>query len=400
MSRTSRLVMVIFASSIVGAVGMDQPAVTTGPSIPLSLVNETKSSIQRGVNFLVDRQCKDGSWLHSSPITALVCVALHQSKTVKHAPLRMLAVKNGRDFILKNARKNGSIAEAGSKYVNYSTAICLSALAIIDDPRDKEIMRRARHFLIDSQLDEDNASHPTTKDNPYYGGIGYGSAGPKRPDLSNTQWALEALFLTDYLDTETEGASPAWVKKSDLAWENAVRFLAATQKVPESADPQWLVNPEKDSKHDGGFIYKPGDSKVKGEKGAPLSYGSMTYAGLKSLIYANLSKEDYRVKAAMDWARRHYDLTQNPALGADGHYYYLQAFSKCLAAYGEETVATMEGQVTHWRIDLIKQLLRTQKGDGSWINDASGRWMESVPELVTSYAMIALEVAMGSSLEK
>ncbi len=42
-----------------------------------------------------------------------------------------------------------------------------------------------------------------------------------------------------------------------------------------------------------------------------------------------------------------------------------------------------------WRADLLKELARRQKDDGSWLNDNS-RWLEGDPSLVTGYALLAL----------
>jgi squalene-hopene/tetraprenyl-beta-curcumene cyclase len=43
---------------------------------------------------------------------------------------------------------------------------------------------------------------------------------------------------------------------------------------------------------------------------------------------------------------------------------------------------------------MMKQLVNLQKGDGSWIND-KGRWQENDPVLVTSYALMVLDVTMA-----
>lgn len=378
--------------------------IITKPQIPQTIVNEANAAVERGVDFLLSTQNNDGSWTmqHEPAITSLAAMALLNSRAEGRKSKIAKSVNEARKFVLTRVQENGSIAGSKSKYVNYSTAICLSALALINNPADTEVMRNARHFLIGLQ--------EKGKDNPKFkGGIGYGSAGPGHPDLSNTSWALEALYLTDYLDTEASGATEQDIKKSDLAWANAIKFLAAVQNIPESADEQWIVDTKKDAKNDGGFIYKPGDSKVnskydiESEKGL-RSYGSMTYAGLKSMIYAKLKNNDYRVKAAAEWARNHYILTENPEMGPEGHYYYLQCFAKAHAALGTEVVSTPDGKQHFWRVDLIKQLLGSQKGNGSWINDANdkngrpGRWMEAVPELVTPYSLFSLEIALGDKL--
>ncbi len=123
------------------------------------------------------------------------------------------------------------------------------------------------------------------------------------------------------------------------------------------------------------------------------SYGSMTYAGLKSMIYARVGKDDPRVKAAAAWAARHYTVDENPGVGANGLFYYLQTFAKANSALGEDAVVTPDGKKHDWRADLKRKLSVSQQKDGSWINEKSGRWMESMPELVTAYALLSLRVA-------
>jgi len=361
------------------------------------LAGKVRVSIDDGVAFLLTKQGEDGAWLHDPAMTSLCSIALHQSGSVKHAEEAKNAVDRGRRFILKFVKDNGSIVADESQYVNYTTAIALSALAIIGDPADKETMRGARHFLIDSQLDQDNAENPTSPKDPFFGGIGYGSGGPKCPDLSNTQLALEALYLTEHLDRDTPYAG-----KSKLCWKNAIQFLQSVQNVPKDAGTTWIVNVEDDPENDGGFIYRPDESKATGKLEAQgedaeglRSYGSMTYAGLKSMVYAQLEKDDVRVKAARDWASRHYTLDENPGMGPEGHYYYLQTFAKALNAFGEDTLVTADGRTCKWREDLLRKLIALQKDSGEWHNDKHGRWMESIPELVTAYSLIAMEVALG-----
>ena len=40
----------------------------------------------------------------------------------------------------------------------------------------------------------------------------------------------------------------------------------------------------------------------------------MTYAGLKSMMYAGLGKDDPRVKAAWGWIQKNYTVDENPGL--------------------------------------------------------------------------------------
>ncbi len=394
-SSTMKTLAVTFALAAVSAtlsLGAEEPLIAVGGSSQIneSLKREALASIQRGVNFLTDSQKQDGSWCGHPAITGLVCMALHNSGTKENSEIRKKAVERGREFILKFVQKDGSIWMAGAEkeYPNYTTAIALAALAIINNPSDENVMRAARKYLLSSQ---DSS-----------GGIGYGSAGPGKPDLSNTQWALEALYLTEWLDKEPAAKSPDDAKKAELAWSNAVKFLSSCQHVPESNDQVWVVKDKSDPNY-GGFVYKPDESKASlkfDDKQSLRSYGSMTYAGLKSMIYAKLSKDDQRVKAAVEWAGKNYNLDENPGMGPEGHYYYLQTFSKALSVLGTDTMKTDDGKEHPWKADLVKKILSLQKGNGSWFNEKSGRWMETIPELVTSYALMSLESAMGPELTK
>jgi squalene-hopene/tetraprenyl-beta-curcumene cyclase len=115
----------------------------------------------------------------------------------------------------------------------------------------------------------------------------------------------------------------------------------------------------------------------------------MTYAGLKSMIYAGVSAADPRVTAAIKWIRLHYDLQSNPGMGEAGLYYYYHTFAKALAAIGQDTFVDAEGHKHDWRAELRAALAARQQPDGSWVNE-NDRWLEGDPNLVTGYALLAL----------
>ena len=143
----------------------------------------------------------------------------------------------------------------------------------------------------------------------------------------------------------------------------------------------------------GGFVYFPGDTKA-GEQEledgtiALRSYGSMSYAGLLSFIYADLEKDDPRIEAVMSWLGQNYTLTENPGVGQQGLYYYYQTIAKALSAAGLEHLIS-DGKKVDWRAELSRKLLSTQREDGSWVN-ANSRWWENDPVLVTSYTILSL----------
>jgi squalene-hopene/tetraprenyl-beta-curcumene cyclase len=239
------------------------------------------------------------------------------------------------------------------------------------DGRYNETIRRAEAFLKGIQWDEDEDKRP---DDLSYGGAGYGKH--KRPDMSNT------TFLIDALHACGRGMD-------DPAMRKALIFISRCQNL----ETEHNTTPFAAKINDGGFYYTcaaGGDSK-SGElpSGGLRSYGSMTYAGLKSMIYAGVDRSDPRVKAAAKWIAKHYDLSCNPGLADAGLYYYYQTFAKTMDALATDKFEDAQGIEHDWRRELAEELAARQGSDGSWINDNT-RWLEGDPNLVTAYALIAL----------
>jgi squalene-hopene/tetraprenyl-beta-curcumene cyclase len=115
----------------------------------------------------------------------------------------------------------------------------------------------------------------------------------------------------------------------------------------------------------------------------------MTYAGLKSMIYAGVGPQDPRVQAAYTWIRKHYSVNENPGMGDQGLFYYYHTFAKALTATGDDMVTDAEGTSHDWRQELAEHMFTLQGEDGSWVNE-SVRWLEGDPNLVTAYALLAL----------
>ena len=115
----------------------------------------------------------------------------------------------------------------------------------------------------------------------------------------------------------------------------------------------------------------------------------MTYAGLKSMIFAGVDADDPRVKAAYEFARKNYDVHSNPGLGQAGVFYYYQTFAKALDAMGVKDVVGPEGKSHDWRAELVTELATRQQADGSWVN-TDPKWMEGDPNLVTGFALLTL----------
>jgi squalene-hopene/tetraprenyl-beta-curcumene cyclase len=356
------------AAAVVGQAPAQQPAAKTW--------DET---VERAVAYLRTAQSPDGSWgsKQSPGITGIVVTGLLKTgKVTARDPMIERALKYIESLI---DPKEGHIAGRGARVnlQNYVTCVNVLALVAADRPSYKAVVADASRFLRKLQWDE---GHGKEESNDFYGGAGYDSK--SRPDLSNTQMFLDALVA-------------AGVPKNDPAFKKAMTFVSRCQNLKsEFNDRKWSgkIN-------DGSFIYTAalgGDTKAA-EKPDPdvglPGYGSMTYAGVKSLIYCGATKDDKRVQAALAWLKKHYAIDRNPGMPKVrahwGLYYYYHTMAKCLDVLGEDRFKDDKGVEHDWRADITAALAARQQPDGSWKNDSSN-WMEANPLLVTGYALMTL----------
>jgi len=327
-------------------------------------------SRKRALNFLRTSQADDGSWTVSAApgIGGLVVTAALRSGVPADDPM----VQKGLKYLQGYVQKDGGIYFPQSSHRNYETCIALLAFHEANaDGRYNTLIANAEKFLRKLQWDEDEGLESS---DTAYGGAGYGSH--SRPDMSNTQFLMEALRA-------------AGAKEDDPAMQKALIFVSRSQNLETEAN----TTPFAAKVNDGGFYYTPaaGGSSQAGttENGGLRSYASMTYAGLKSMIYAGVGPDDPRVKAAYSWIQRHYTVESNPGMGQQGLFYYYQTFAKALDALKVDELEDAQGKKHNWRSDLIDHLVKVQKSNGSWVNDAE-RWNEGDPNLVTAYALLAL----------
>jgi len=354
------------------------------PSAPipgnLSLRLEVRHALDKGRSWLEARQNTNGSW--SSPdhpaLTALVLTALTGSAPPAAASPN---IDRGYAYLLSCAQPDGGIYK--KELQSYNTSVVLTTLAMRHRSQDQTVIQNARRYLISLQVGD---APPGDTNSVFSGGLGYGTE--RRPDLSNTMLALEALYHSKPLQEDAEAG-----KAPDLNWKAAIRFVQNCQNLPGANPQPWTSD---DPQNKGGFIYLPGRSNA-GQTNLPSgrvalrSYGTMSYAGLLSYIYADLKFDDPRVVAAMDWLRGNYTLEENPGLGPQGLYYYYVLMAKALTMAGVDVLETRDGRKINWREDLALKLINLQQGDGSWIND-NGRWWEKDPILDTAYTVTAMEI--------
>jgi len=328
--------------------------------------------VSKAISYLrVKGQAADGSYSRSVGIgpTALVTTALLRHGRTPQDPMVAKSLK----FLGRHVQPDGGIYSKGSHHRNYET--CLTMLCFSEaneDGRYDKIIQKADGFIKGIQWDEDEGKD---KSDPAFGGAGYGSH--KRPDLSNTTFLIDALKAADN-DADSE------------AMQRALTFVSRCQNL----ESEHNTTPFAAKVNDGGFYYTPaagGTSQAgKTENGGLRSYASMTYAGLKSMIYAGVDKDDPRVEAAVSWIKKHYDLDSNPGMEAAGLYYYYHTFAKALDAMGVDKFEDAQGKTHDWRAELVAELAERQQPDGSWINTENDRWLEGDPNLVTGYALLAL----------
>ena len=322
------------------------------------------------INYLLKSQAEDGSYnAKTGPaVTALVTTALLRNGRTPQDPAIAKSLKYLQGFV----KKDGGIYMEGSTHKNYET--CITLICFTEANKSKQydkLIKGADAFLKGLQWDEDEG-HDEASTN--FGGAGYG--GHKRPDLSNTTFLIDAL--------KAAGNGP-----NDDAMKKALLFVSRCQNLEteHNTTPFAAKNP------DGGFYYTPaaGGTSQAGESanGGLRSYGSMTYAGLKSMIFAGVTPDDPRVKAAYKWATQHYTLEENPGLGGAGLFYYYHTFAKALDAMGHDVIEDSNSVKHDWRQELVAELATHQNKDGSFVNDTT-RWMEGDPQLVTGYALLTL----------
>jgi len=350
-----------------------------------SFANEVSRAIDRGLGWLQANQNSNGWWSTADQpaVTALALTAFKGDPAERFKKTEPPWLQRGYGYLLSCVQPDGGIHR--SNLVTYNTAMSMTALGAASKPDYHPVIRNGRRFLIGLQRD---FGEQGKLDDVYDGGIGYGSK-YQHSDMGNTLAALEALYYSKHLATDKEPGAGR-----DLNWAAAIQFLQNCQNLPSYNKQPWASD---DPKNKGGFIYYPGHSMAGTETNAATgrvalrSYGSISYAGMLSYIYAGLKRDDPRVTAVFDWLRANFTLEENPGMGPQGYYFYLHTMAKALAAREVETLELKNGRQVDWRRDLAMKLINLQQRDGSWANE-NNRWWEKDPSLVTSYAVLTLEM--------
>lgn len=349
---------------IAAALAAAAPASAAGPD-----PKDVRALTDKGYEFLKSHQNADGSFQPAKGgpgTTALVAAALIRLGKPADDPVIAKALAN----LEKNVQKDGGVYNRF--LANYTTSIALVTFKEANaGGKYDTVIANAAKFLKSLQ-------QAGPEDDLPFGGFGYD--GKSRPDVSNSHFTIEALLA-------------AGVPKDDPAIKNALIFLSRCQNLPGEANKMEFAKKAKEADQ-GGFVYNPFDAaNPKSEKRTPegglRSEGGMTYAGLKSFLYAGVGKSDPRVQAALGWIKKHYTLDENPGQKDAGLFYYYHVFAKAMDALGEDVFEDAAGKKHDWRRELYDTLKKRQKEDGSWANE-NGQFLENTPELATAFALLSL----------
>ncbi len=354
--------------------------------------DQAKAAADKAVRFLREKQEGDG-WKFSAKaptpdigITSLCVLAMLESPR-KYRETDGPFIGKPLAWLAASQQKDGSIH--GGMLATYNTSVAVLALAASGNDAFKPVLAKAGEYLRVVQSDEAEGYQSGDR---FYGGVGYG--GDERPDMSNTQFAVEA-------------AAAAGVPKNDPFFKKAATIATRSQNLSETND---LKDKEPAVGNDGGGYYAPGVTANEAKAGFVTlsdgrkirkSYGSMSYALLKTYVFCDIERRDPRVKALLEWMGKNYSVTENPGMRQEGKplsektglYYYYLTMARALDAVGDGALVGENGKPIAWKEDLAKQLVSLQRADGSWANENAEFW-ENSPVLATAMALNALNACL------
>jgi Domain of unknown function (DUF4159)/Prenyltransferase and squalene oxidase repeat len=354
MSRFASLFVVLALAGIAGAQGKEEP-----------LVKKVKSSIHKGVRFLVKIQNKaDGSWedLKDKPgnqggPTALTLLALMQCEDIPDDP----QLEQGRKKAIEAGLKSLRLIESDRTYVR---AVQIMALVEASHLKSEVGNRKADLAIIKRNVDWLLDARVTI--NKKFAGWTYDKR-PNNPisDASNSQYAMLALWY----------ARQAGVAIERKVWEEIRAYYGGYQ----AADGSWIYS----------ATFAPDD-----EKGPSLT---MTVAGLCGLQIATMELnggreqwqpngafkncgnygDDRALALALQWLGKNYNVKPDSRT-----YYHL---------YGLERAGRLTGNRFFGEHDWYREgcefLVEKQQDNGSWPNPGGwDRW----PHVNTAFALLFL----------
>jgi squalene-hopene/tetraprenyl-beta-curcumene cyclase len=335
--------------------------------------DDVKALVDKALGFYKSVQ-KDGGNFFDSPqaepgLTALIAAAFVRNGVPSDNPVVAKAIA----YVEKNVKPDGGVYIKGMS--TYMTCLAIMAFKEVNKGgKYDKVIETAAKYVRSLQYGDG-----LKEDDPAFGSASYDKPGGKGgPDLSNTHFMVEALLASG-------------VSKDDPSIQRALKYISRCQNLESEFNKLGFATKVTDDDK-GGFVYNPA-ADPKGDKGngngGLRSEGGMTYAGLKSFLYAGVGKSDKRVEAAIAWVRKHYTVTENPGMKDAGLFYYYHTFAKAMDALGEDMFVDAKGVKHDWRQELFDELKKKQKENGSWAN-TNRAFLETAPELATAFAVLAL----------
>ncbi len=309
------------------------------------------------------------------------------------------------EFLLSKANADGSFGEgaSGTYMKTYTTAVALSALSVA--PRTDRVIdaiRGAQAYLKRNQL----------REGPFKGGFGYGDEEPKRnPETGEFEVKRSTNANLSVTAMVAEAMKDSGLSLSDDLWPLVQEFVRKCQNNTETnTDPAYLASLKEKGMsigNDGSLYYTPvadagvqkaGTRKIA-DRETIVGYGSMTYDGIKTYVYAGLRRDAPEVKAAVDWVRRNDSVEPHPGFVYEqgqrkhlrGLYYYYLVMARALDACGERPLVLPDGTARDWPAELGEQLLKSLRETKTWVND-NPAWYEGDAVLVTGYVLNVLDI--------
>jgi hypothetical protein len=314
-------------------------------------------AIDRGVDFLLASQNRDGSWG-----TELYEQVPHFDKRNGESSLALytlLKCRVGREH--PAVQRALTFLEQGFPTTTYAVASQMLAFEALGDPkRAQERLRQLFDVLLETRIGNQ-------------GVWGYPVHATVPLDLSNTQYAALAL----------RAAQHAGFKVPKDVWLELASGVLAFQQTP----PKGATGPL-----ECGFGYTPG------EREQPTA--SMTAAGASvlALVEHGLGKSieppvqrsiDAAQARALAWLARNFDVAGNPKGHGAWHFYWLYGLERVGALLGVERIGEHD-----WYREGAEQLLREQKNDGSWRTGGPAGWpAEPLACANTCFALLFLSRA-------
>ena len=290
--------------------------------IPQSAIDQ---AIDRGVDWLLERQLVDGTWHdhveYDAGSTAFATYCLLKCGVRKNHPAVSLGLRQ---------------AELDALATTYTASCALLAMEASGDPRYHERMEDIVEDLCDWQESNGLVGYPS---HPTHGRI------PE--DLSNTLFAALAF----------RAAGRVGVEVRSRVWHELVRgTLDCLEKEREGRSP---VTGER--ARAAGFSYR-----VHG-----AATGSMTTAGLSVIELARealggelpgtlRSRSAGARNAGLAWLDQHMDWTKNPP-NSGHHYFWIYGLERVGVLLDLDILGGID-----WYWSGADWLVKAQRGDGSW----------------------------------